>query len=269
MILVDKDIEVFVTNGSIDGCSQTAIKGGRQESVTNIGYDLTTRGFPRAGKMVESVKLNPGESTFVESLEIVAFDNTTVGRPVLKNSRIRMGLTMDAPTYQPGHETRIYFRLTNVSNDLLELSAGEKYVTLIFEQLEQTPNNPYNGTFQDEFDYKGLADYKSSYMDQIQSIDGKVKDLENIEKNIYINVLSILSIFVAVFTLLNVNISLSKASASVVDFLIFNLSTIGSISALALLLGNMLWKKKAHGGLWTLPAACFILLIIIAVCVVK
>ena len=269
MILVDKDIAKFVTNGTIPASTGTAIKGGTEKSITNIGYDLTTKDFPVAGKVHETVTLNPGESVFVESSEIIAFDNFTVGRPVLKNSRIRMGLTMDAPTYQPGHETRIYFRLTNVSRDALVLSAGEKYVTLIFEQLDRSPNHPYNGTFQDEFDYKGLADYKSSYIEQIQSIDGKVKDIEGIEKNIYINVLSILSVFVAVFTLLNVNISLSKASASVVDFLIFNLSTIGSISSLALLLGNMLGKKKSHTGLWFLPAICFVVLIIIAICIIK
>lgn len=265
MILVDKDIAVFVANGSINGCNQTAIKGGNLECITNIGYDLQTKGFPKGGKTAESVTLNPGESTFVESVEIVAFDKNTVGKPVLKNSRIRMGLTMDTPVYQPGHETRIYFRLTNISNDVLVLSAGEKYATLIFEQLHQEPDHPYNGTFQDEFDYKGLADYKSSYMDQIQSINGKVNDLEKLEKNIYINVLSILSIFVAVFTLLNVNISLSKASASVVDFLIFNLSTIGSISALALLLGNMLGKNEKRTWLWLLPILCFFVLILIAI----
>lgn len=263
MILVDKSIMVFVSNGTHEHEGQTAIIDGKAENVTNIGYDLVAGKFAADGKLVESFDLNPGESVFVESVEVIEFDNQTVGRLALKNSRIRMGLTMDAPTYQPGHKTRIYFRLTNISKDVIRLEAEQKYATVIFESLAEEPDNPYSGAFSDEFSFKGLADYKSEYINQIQSLEGKVKDLESLEKNIYSNVLAILAVFVAVFTLLNINISMAKASATVIDFLIFNLSTVGGISALTLLLTGILDRKRHHKALWSIPAVCLIALIAI------
>lgn len=70
------------------------------------------------------------------------------------------------------------------------------------------------GTFQAEFDFKGLGDYKSAYLEQIQSIQGKVKNIQDMEKGIYGNVITILTIFVTIFTILNMNIELAKTSAT-------------------------------------------------------
>ena len=175
-----------------------------------------------------------------------------------------MGLTMDSPTYQPGHKTRIYFRLSNVSKNVIELKAGEKYTTIIFEQLNEAPQKPYAGTFSDEYDFKDLADYESAYTKQIHSLDEKFKDLDALEKTIYGNVISVLAVFVAAFTLLNMNITIASASKSVIDFLIYNLSVVGCISALVLLLNGILNKKKANPLLWLIPIVCLGTLICIA-----
>ncbi len=265
VILVDKNIKVFVANGTHWHEGETAIIGGSPENITNIGYDLVAGKFAVDGKMVDVCALNPGESVFVESVETVEFDNLTVGRISLKNSRIRMGLTLDSPTYQPGHTTKIYFRLTNISKAIIDLEAGQKYATVIFEQLSEEPDSPYDGAFQKEFSFKGLADYKSEYLHQIQSLEGKVKDIESLEKSIYANALAILAVFVAVFTLLNINISMANASASVIDFLIFNLSTVGGVSALALLLSGILDKRKYSKSLWWIPGICLVALVAIGV----
>ena len=265
MTLIDRDIRQLIVNGKMpDSEGQTAICGADESCVTNIGYDLRARGFAKDGKMLESCELNPGESAFVESKEIVGLDKFTIGRVVLKNSRLRMGFTMDAPTYQPGHKTRIYCRLTNITKNALQLNAGEKYVTIIFEQLDNAPEKPYAGTFKDEFDFRGLGDYQSAYISQIQSLDSKVKDLDALEKTIYGNVISVLAVFVAVFTLLNINITMAAASKTVFDFLIYNSSVVGCISALALLMNGMLNKKKAHWSLWLIPITCLVILVVIA-----
>lgn len=259
MPLVDSEIKVFLTNGSIDCTDQTFIKNGNEQCITNIGYDLRAGSFAKDGKMRDSCEVNPGESVFVESVEIIRFDKDTIGRLSLKNSRIRMGFTMDAPTYQPGHETKIYFRLTNVSNEVLMLNANEQYATLIFEQLQKSPENPYNGTFQNEFSFKGLADYKSEYADQIKSLGDKIKDLHSLERSIYGNVITILTIFVAIFTILNVNISLAGAGFSGMVFLCFNVAVLGSVSFLALLLTELIQEKGCrHRILWFIPAICLI-----------
>ena len=185
MLLVDKEIKTFLTNGEIGSTDQTSIKCGNEDCITNIGYDLCAAFFSKEDKLVESCDLHPGESVFVQSREIIHFDNLTVGRVVLKNSRIRMGLTIDVPVYQPGHTTKIFFRLSNVSNDVITLSAGEKYAMLMFEQLDKEPDAPYTGAFEGEFSFKGLADYQSEYTDQIKSIGGKIKNLHDLEKSIY------------------------------------------------------------------------------------
>ena len=165
-----------------------------------------------------------------------------------------MGLTMDAPVYQPGHKTVIFFRLTNVSSDLVCLRKGEKYAMLMFEQLESAPVHPYQGAFQDEFSFQGLADYTSQYADQIKSLDGKINNLQSLEKSIYGNVVTILTIFIAIFTILNINISLAETAATAKAFLVYNLATLGAISFLGVLMEELLHREgpKKHW-LWLIP----------------
>lgn len=269
MILVDKDIKELIKIGSFasgDGSpqKQTAIYGGDDSCVTNIGYDLRAESFSYHGKMVEMVELQPGESAFVKSQETIVFDSSTIGKVVLKNSRIRMGLTIDAPVYQPGHITNIYYRVTNVSSNTVTLIRGEKYVMLMFEQLDKDPESPYSGTFQKEFSFKGLADYKSTYTDQIQSLDGKVKNINDIEKRIYTNVITIMTVLIAVFSILNLNISLASSSASSLDFITYNLATLGAVSFLTVLMDELINRQspKNHN-LWFIPAACFVIVFVL------
>lgn len=268
MLLVDKDISAFLSNGSAgtpDG--QTAIFGGNSASITNIGYDLTTIKFYKltpAGE--DSCVLLPGESAFAESAELVQFDSHTVGIVSLRNSRIRQGLSLDAPIYQPGHNTPIRFRLTNISDKSITLDAGEKHAMLLFEQLDTSPEHPYDGTFQKELTWRGMGAYNSQYASKIKEIEDKTKDLHSLEKTLYGNVITILTIFVGIFTLLNVNISMVKEAASAWSFLLFNLSTLGAISFLAALLDTLLNREKPRRWLWAIPLILFAILIVLSFC---
>lgn len=266
MLLVDSEIKIFLSNGEHTETNQTSIKNGDESCITNIGYDLRADCFAKDGKLVESCELQPGESVFTQSKEIIAFDSITIGRVILKNSRIRMGLTMDAPVYQPGHKTKIFFRLTNVSNSAIVLSSGEKYAMLAFERLDKSPDSPYTGTFEAEFSFKGLANYQSEYADQIKSIKGKIKNLRDLEKSIYGNVITILSVFVAIFTLLNINVELASHAATGIIFLIFNLAVLGAISFLAVFLAFLINKEdKPSKALWLVPTFCFLSLLAVII----
>ena len=259
MLLVDQEIQIFLRNGTLPDQGQTAIYNGVPECVTNIGYDLRAKSFARAGHEEDSCELQPGESVFVTSEEIVKFDHHTVGKLALKNSRIRRGLTMDAPVYQPGHKTVVFFRLTNVSSNLVYLRKGEKYAMLMFEQLENAPEHPYQGAFRNEFSFQGLADYTSQYADQIKSLDGKINNLKSLEKSIYGNVVTILTIFIAIFTILNVNISLAETAATAKAFLIYNLATLGAISFLGVLMEELIHREgQRKHWLWLIPGICFL-----------
>lgn len=119
-------------------------------------YDLRANAFYSDGQKLDAYPLEPGDSVIAESMEIIHFDRDTCGMVNIKNSRLRMVLMIDSPVYQPGHTTRIYFRITNLSNDTVPLASGDKYVMLLFEQLSQTPDHPYAGTFSDECSFQGL-----------------------------------------------------------------------------------------------------------------
>ena len=259
MILVDKEINVFLANGQIGNTdNQTAIFDGSHDCVTNIGYDLRTRGFIKNGEILTHYDLEPGESAFVESVETVHFDNSTCGIVNIKNSRLRLGLSVEAPVYQPGHKTKIYFRITNLSDRTILLSAGEKYAYIMFEQLISVPDKTYEGTFQNEFKYTGLANYEPVYAEQQRAAEKKLIDLKELEKNIYGNVITIVTVFIAVFSLLNINVTLAQNGTTAANFLMYNSSILGAISFLAILLDELLHRKEKRGHwLWIIPIVCF------------
>ena len=264
MILVDHEITVFLRNAQItDNTEQTAVFDGSPDCITNIGYDLRANGFIVNGECVPAYELLPGASVFVESVEIVRFDNSTCGIVNIKNSRIRMGLSVESPVYQPGHQTRIYFRLTNLSDKTVLLEQGAQYAFLMFEQLSGAPEKPYAGTFQNEQQYKGLAAYESWYETQTKAVEKKARSLKDIEKSIYGNVITILTIFIAIFSIINVNVDMAQTGSVPADYLLFNASILGAVSFLAALL----FETTGQGGrnrhcLWIAPVVCFIAVII-------
>lgn len=259
MILVDKDIRTFLQNGSLaDRKGQTAIAGGSPDNITNIGYDLTASGFIVGGSLVEETELSPGQSVMVESEETIFFDTSTCGTVHIKNSRLRMGLSLESPLYQPGHKTRIYFRLTNLSDSIVVLSRGNKYAVLVFEQLTAPPDKPYSGTFQRESQYTNLAGYTSDYERETKIFEKKKIDLAHLEKSMYGNVITILSIFIAIFSIINVNFSLVQSGASLSRFFSFNLSIVGGIGFLAALMEEIIHRDNhPRHLLWCIPAASF------------
>lgn len=151
--------------------------------------------------------------------------------------------------YQPGHNTRVFFRLTNVSGNELSLDAGDQCATLVFEQLSQAPEHPYTGAFKDELDFSGLGEYQDIYKRQIRELEKKSEDLKSVEHTIYANVLVILTVFVALFSFLTTNVSLISASAGVSQFFIYNFVMLGCISFLVALLDGVIhraskWKRQ-------------------------
>ena len=89
--------------------------------------------------------------------EIIHLPGTLVARVMLRNSRIRQGLSLDTPLYFPGHSTRVFFRVTNVSQGAIALDCVCGIAQLVFERVEGEVEHPYNGAFTDEFDYRGVG----------------------------------------------------------------------------------------------------------------
>lgn len=247
MVLVDREIRTRVNDaGLIDSYDERCL--------TNIGYDLRAKQFTVGSELKTSVMLKPGESTFVEPAESVNMPNDLMGQVILKNSRIRQGLSLEAPFYQPGHQTRVYFRLTNVSADNITLEIGEKYATIVFQKLSQEPESPYEGTFQNEFSFRGMGDYQDIYKRQIKELEQKQDNIKELESSIYANVLTILSIFVALSAFLTINVTLAGNSATIKMYFTFNALMLGCISFLVALL-NTVVKTRKRGWLCWIPAA--------------
>ena len=149
-----------------------------------------------------------------------------------------------------------------MTGDEIILSAGEKYATIIFEQLACAPDKPYIGEFSDEFDFKGLGNYQDIYNAQVKKIEKKAEDLKSIERTIYSNVLVILTVFVALFSFLTTNLSLISQSADVPQFLIYNFVMLGCIGFLVALLNNFIGATKSKP-IWISCILTFIVALVI------
>lgn len=145
-----------------------------------LEYDLTTSSFFDEGGSHASYTLKPDQSVFVGSKEAINLPSDLAARVLLRNSRIRQGLSLEAPLYFPGHSTVVYFRITNVSGSIIQLSTSKGIAQVTFERLEQPATSPYAGAFSDEFDYRGLADYSSAYEKDMQRLEEKADEVVRI-----------------------------------------------------------------------------------------
>lgn len=249
MVLTDHQIADWAEQGLLENYDPNCI--------TNIGYDLRAEYFVSGDKKVPNVSLKHGESAFVATTENIRLPNDMLGRIVLKNSRLRQGLSMDAPVYQPGHHTKVFFRVTNVSGNEIDLQMGGKYVTILFETLSRPVEHPYAGTFSEEMDYSGLGKYKDLYQKEIREIEKKTENLKDMERSIYANVLVILTVFVALFSFLSTNISLLSANADEGRFLVYNFVMLGCISFLVALLNGVISFAKKRWIPWVASISSF------------
>ncbi|WP_169173257.1 dCTP deaminase domain-containing protein [Bifidobacterium oedipodis] len=213
------------------------------------------------------MELNPGDSVFVASKEVLNLPSDMTAQVLLRNSRIRQGLSLDAPLYFPGHHTRVFYRVTNVSADSIALDAGRGIAQLVFEPVAGAVDAPYEGAFSDELDYRGLGRYQNVYAADMHRIADKAEEIKGIEKRMYGNVLALMAIFAAIFTLVNVNVQ--TAGWELAKIITMNLATVGSFAFLVGLITVVLkpqerWQKILP---WVLAALAFASAIAVAVLV--
>lgn len=144
---------MFLHDEELRQVIQTAASPVREENFGSISYDLTIRGFVcpgEDGRETDSRVLDPGESVFASSEEVLTVPDDCVGFVTLRNFAIRMGLSLSVPVYQPGHVTRVFARLTNVSDASLVLEKGDSVVSLMFSRLDGSVETPYRGRYADQ-----------------------------------------------------------------------------------------------------------------------
>lgn len=269
MTLVDSEIRRLIADGVLRSGDESLSDEEIIHSVHAISCDLHTRTFVNNETVnMDNCRLEPGESVFVSTKEIVHLDERTIARIVIRNSRLRQGLSLEAPVYQPGHKTRLFFRLTNVSSKAINLDNASGYAAVMFERLETAPSEPYSGAFQNEMAFSDMADYSNKYRKELVAIDDKIDEVKHLEKNIYTNLITWMSIFIALFSLININVDLAFADA--VDqsrLLISNLMTVGSIAFLVSLI-QLCFNGKKFSWIWIVLLIASLLLLGSATCLV-
>lgn len=163
---------------------------------------------------------------------------------LLRNSRIRQWLSLDAPLYFPGHGTRLFYRVTNVSGNTITLDKSKGIAQVAFQYVEGTVAHHYHGAFSDELNFNGLADYSDVYAGELKKVEDKKEEVANIESRIYGNVLALFAIFAAIFTLVNVNAGGISSDISTVRFVALDLLIIGGFLVLASAIEAFLVKDK-------------------------
>lgn len=229
------------------------------DKLGSMSYDLDADLYcTKVGDNRDEIDLMPGESTFVQAVEAIQLPPNIIARVILRNSRIRQGLTLDAPIYQPGHHTKVYFRITNISKETISLKKSDGIAAIMFEQLDQNADRPYSGTYQDEIDFRGMGKYTNEYGKRMTDLDNKVEEINGIARSIYGNVLAIMAIFVAVFSLINVNVSILDEFSDTKQILTINFTMIGAIAFLIAMINSVLPGKHSIK-VW---APCIIVFII-------
>ena len=257
MVVIDKKIREY---------GDSLVKPFDPERVQNICYDLATESYCSApGNESETATLAPGDSVFVKTQEEIMLPNDMIGIVNLRNSRIRQGLDLSAPVYQPGHHTKVFFRVTNISHKDITLEKDAGIASIMFVTLPEAAEKPYDGAFQKEFEFKGMGTYTSSLSKQMTNIAQKVDGIKAIEKDIYGNVLAIMAIFVAIFSLVNVNVSLVAQNVPTKMLLTMNLTTVSSIGFLVAIVNTVLPSGRHRIAVWVVCAIAFVATIAIQV----
>ena len=176
-------------------------------------------------------------------------------------------MRIDAPIYYPGHKTRVFFRVSNISKDVIQFLKDEQYAAIYFVKVDGAVERPYEGAFSDELNFRGMAEYRGAYEKAMRKIESKKDELKDMEKGIYANVLVLLTIFVALFSLININVGLARESTETgiaFRMLIFNLGTVGSIAMLISFAQTMIKSKDVNKSLLCIGVACFAVALVLA-----
>ena len=268
MILVDKDIKQYVDN------HQLIVSGYAEENLNGVSYDLTIDAVcDMAGQEHREFELKPGETVFIKTNEKLSIPTNILGRIAEKNSRMRQGLVVSGPHYQPGHVTYAFLRVTNISENILVLSHGMKIAQIMFEQLTQTPNVPYSiqvgASYQNEVQYKGLGNYKEEYEKQTRKqLEQAKENIEDLSQKIYANVLTLMGVLVAVFAMISINYqAFVSADITMAYILVMNLSMTLCIVVMLGLILLFVNKAKNKKFLWLYIGILVVLAIVtIGVC---
>lgn len=232
------------------------------DNYQKINYDLRIKDIIVVGEdgyesqSLQSYDLPSGDTVFISTIESINVPLDLVGMVTERNSALRSGLKIDAPIYQPGHNTRIFLRVTNISNNDIKLEAEKSIASIMFAQLTSAVEK-YEGRYTNEFDFSGIGDFTND-LPKIIKISKKMESIENIEKRLYEKVLTLLTIFIGIFSLINLNVHFLNEATSLKKMLTYNLISIGGIGLLVAFVGFIIHKNLKENWFVTITSLLLI-----------
>lgn len=249
MFIVDTQIKNLCNQGKLIS------ENYNQENVGAVSYDLTVdyiRIYDETKKCYVnevSYDLFPNKTIFICTSETLFIPENMIGIVKEKNSVMREGLVVDGPCYQPGHKTKCFLRITNISEHIITIKTGKKIAQIMFDILSDTPDIPYNkqsnASYNNEFEYLGYGKYKKEYSKEIKKFNKAKEDLEGKVQSIYSNVLVFMGIIATIFTIITINFEAFKDKVlTTMGVLSLNLSLAFITSFLVGILSLFISKKR-------------------------
>lgn len=268
MILVDKDLRERIQ------AEPSLIKGYLKDSQLGaVSCDLTVSEVVGSKWEDNRFSLIPQSVVFVKTNEFLQMPKDLIGIVTEKNSRMRQGLRVEAPRYQPGHHTAMFLRVQNISDQTIYLEKDMEIAQIMFESLSRTPEKTYDerddASYNQETKYRGFGNYEKEYKTQISNFTDTVKeakeDIESASHRIYSNVLALMGIIVAVFSLITINYNTATQTNVDFRFLIAMNLTLGFCIVLLLGLIFIFVNTRKHKSLWI---AYLVILLLLAAAVI-
>lgn len=264
MVLVDKEIKAR---------SSEIFKNNYHECyVQPISYDIHIDEIISEKGNVTAFNLQPHEVVMVRCQEEVHVPQDLIIRIENKNSMIRLGLTVTAPIYNPGHTTPIYLRVENVSGNEITIDKEMAIAQMVFEKLPVIPDLTYNqkanASFNNEDQYRGLGKYSEVLEKKRHKIEKERENLENKESSIYANILTMMGIFVSIFSLITVNFSSINQSNFNKDFILTMNLSLGIVITLFMGLILFFLNKPKNKNVFYIFIGILIFLIVVLLYIV-
>lgn len=160
MYLVDYKIKELIKEG------YGIIEGYDEASLGAISYDMhiaevcDINGNPIEHEDSEFI-FEPRKISMVKLREKIKVPPNGIIKIESRNSILRLGLDIEAPTYQPGHESYCFIRVRNVSGDTVRIKKEEPIAQAYFGHLSFIPEHLYGSAghnrYQNECDYKPMT----------------------------------------------------------------------------------------------------------------
>lgn len=214
-----------------------------EKNVNDAAYDLRVQKvhwIESGEKSDVGHTLRPGDSVYVSTVEDVRMPEDMLGFVIPRNSGIRMGLDISSPVYRPGHHTKIFVRVTNIADNEITLRSGDSVCSIMFYRLEHPVEKPYDGVYTEEFDFRGVNGTHSVQTAMFKAAEKAKDQVESVTKNIYATVLTLMSIFVAMFSVIIANANILPNLTSGTQVVFYNLILVGAISAFVFLVSLLL-----------------------------